>query len=92
MEYTGNHFSFTNGDLVHVVVEAVNGAGLTKTVASSGYVIDITPPEVAFLGDGPVPGTDLSYQNDSSTLSMNWEVADDQSRSLKDRSGSDSGV
>lgn len=78
-EYTGNHFGFSNGDLIHVVVEAVNGAGLSRSVASSGYIIDVTPPEVVFLGDGPVVGTDLRYQNDSTTLSINWQASDEES-------------
>ena len=38
---------FTSGSSYFVTVEAVNEAGLTTTVSSDGFVVDLTPPDVS---------------------------------------------
>ena len=77
--YFGNHFSFTNGDEIVVEVTAINGAGLSTSVSSDGYTIDLTAPEVTVLQDGPDSALDLEYSSSSTAYSVNWAAFDDQS-------------
>ena len=77
--YTGNHFSFSNGDFIHVVVESFNGAGLSTSVASNGYIIDLTSPQVTKLQDGSIGSSDLGYLSSSDTYTANWLAYDDES-------------
>ena len=76
-----SQFSFANGDEISVAVEARNGAGLTSTVTSNGYVIDLTPPQVSYIidGRGSAPQDDLEYQTSNTTYDMSWEVRDEES-------------
>ena len=74
-----NHFSFSNGDRIIVQIEAVNGAGLSVLTNSSGYVIDLTPPQVSYIVDGNNPREDLQYQSSITSLEASWDVRDDQS-------------
>ena len=72
-------FSFTNGDQIFVEVEASNGAGLTRTVTSNGYTIDLTPPQVTNIVDGTDLNGDVNYQSSNSTYNVSWEARDDES-------------
>ena len=77
-----SQFSFNNGDQISVTVEARNGAGLTSTVTSNGYVIDLTPPQVSYIIDGQgLAGArdDLEYQASNTTYDVSWEVRDEES-------------
>ena len=74
-----NLFSFTNGDRIFVQIDAFNGAGLATTVNSSGITIDLTPPELVYIVDGPDPALDLQYQTSSTSIRTSWQVRDNQS-------------
>ena len=77
-----SQFSFSNGDQISVTVEARNGAGLTSTVTSNGYVIDLTPPQVSYIIDGQGSSgaqDDLEYQASNTTYDVSWEVRDEES-------------
>ena len=76
-----SQFSFANGDRISFTVEARNGAGLTSTIMSNGYVIDLTPPQVSYIIDGLGSGSgdDLEYQTDNSTYTVSWSVRDEES-------------
>ena len=76
-----SQFSFTNGDQISVTVEARNGAGLTSTVISDGYTIDLTPPQVSYIidGRGSASSDDLEYQTSNSTYDVSWDVRDEES-------------
>lgn len=76
-----SQFSFTNGDQISVTVEARNGAGLTSTVTSNGYIIDLTPPQVSYIidGRGSGPSNDLEYQTSNTTYDVSWDVRDEES-------------
>ena len=74
-----NWFSFTNGDRIFVKIDAFNGAGLATTVNSSGITIDLTPPELVYIVDGPDPSVDLQYQTSSTSVRTSWQVRDNQS-------------
>ena len=39
-----------------------NGAKNTIERQTTGFLVDLTAPEMAFIGDGPVNGVDLRYQ------------------------------
>jgi hypothetical protein len=76
-----SQFSFTNGDQISVTVEARNGAGLTSSVTSDGYIIDLTPPQASYIIDGQGSGAqdDLEYQASNITYDVSWEVRDEES-------------
>ena len=74
-----NYFSFSNGDFILVQVEAINGAGLTEAQSSSGYTIDLTPPELLFIVDGLNPSIDEAFQSSSESYLVSWSVSDIQS-------------
>ena len=77
LSYTGHTFSLSNGDMITVTVEAVNGAGLSANASSDGYIIDLTPPQTTFLYDGV--SDDIDYSIDASTYGANWMGYDDES-------------
>ena len=74
-----NYFSFSNGDLIFVQIESTNGAGLTVAQNSSGYTIDLIPPELLFIIDGINPSSDESFQSSFESYSVSWSVSDVQS-------------
>ena len=76
-----SQFSFTTGDQVRVVVDAFNGAGVSTSVESSGVTIDLTPPTLTHLLNGPQGGSldEYQYHSNASALFVNWGVGDDES-------------
>ena len=60
-------------------MEAVNGAGLSDTVLSNGYKIDVTPPVLTSIVDGLQAESDLYYQSSTSSLSALWSAYDTES-------------
>ena len=79
MEYFSNHYSLSNGDFIHIVVEAFNTAGLSTTASSNGYIIDLTPPLVDYLIDGIDPNNDIAYMSTINSLSAIWSSYDHES-------------
>ncbi|XP_052095905.1 uncharacterized protein LOC127731087 [Mytilus californianus] len=77
-----NTFGFNyNVTLVHsttiyVTVIAVNAAGLSTKLHSIDFLVDLTPPEIAYVNDGT--GSDVDGQV-SHTISTNWNVVDGES-------------
>ena len=60
-------------------MEAINGAGLSGTVSSNGYKIDVTPPVLTSIVDGLQAESDLYYQSSTSSLSALWSAYDTES-------------
>ncbi|CAC5401969.1 unnamed protein product [Mytilus coruscus] len=77
-----NTFGFNyNVTLVHsttiyVTVIAVNAAGLSTKLHSIDFLVDLTPPEIAYVNDGT--GSDVDGQV-LHTISANWNVVDEES-------------
>ena len=78
-DYVGNHFSLANQDMVHVVIEAFNGAQLKTAASSDGYTVDFTPPEVSQLVDGDDILADTKHQSSTEELSVAWTAFDEES-------------
>lgn len=76
---TWNQLTLRNGDTVVVTVRASNGAGLAATATSNTLVIDITPPQLAYLVDGLIFPLDLDFFNSTDNLTSSWSVSDPQS-------------
>ena len=75
-----SRFNFLTGDSVKVQVRAWNGAGLSTVVESSGVVIDLTPPLVASVQNGPHAAvTDGQYLSNTSALTLTWQASDSES-------------
>ena len=77
LEFQGNVFQFTHGDMVLVEVEGFNGAGGSAVVQSPTVLVDLTPPEVSAIVDGSVLTEDLAYQSNNTFLSVTWAAQDD---------------
>lgn len=78
-QVTWTHFSFADGDSVRVDVRAENGAGRRRTVSSSPYVIDLSPPHVNYLVDGGDPDDDITHQSQRDQLTVTWSIEDGES-------------
>jgi hypothetical protein len=63
---------FKHGVTYYIHVQGMNKYGVNKWATSDGIMIELTPPEVTFLGMGDT-GT-MTYT--ASTLSCNWDIID----------------
>ncbi|XP_062598765.1 uncharacterized protein LOC134260192, partial [Saccostrea cucullata] len=68
--------SFAQGDHIYSLVTAYNGAGLSVKMKSSGFIIDLTPPNLKYIHDTK---NGLSFQSDSQSLSYAWKFLDPES-------------
>jgi len=62
------------GASVYVTVKCTNGAGLHSIASSAMAIVDLTPPSMGRVMDGP-PGQgagDLSYQQSVAAISAHW--------------------
>ncbi|XP_076086791.1 uncharacterized protein LOC143057371 [Mytilus galloprovincialis] len=66
-------------DRVKVNVKATNGAQNTVTAESDGFVVDLTPPELMYIGDGTVAQEDVKYQGSTTEVSANFKFSDPES-------------
>ncbi len=57
-----HHFNLLHKDMVKFNLRTINGALNDQNVTSSGVLIDLTPPLLDQLGDGPTFGTDIEFQ------------------------------
>ncbi|XP_070573747.1 uncharacterized protein [Ptychodera flava] len=73
-----NDLSLTHGLPVYVTVVAKNAADLTAVFYSEPIMVDITPPDICCVGDGPNEDEDLTHQT-SSVISVHWRVSDPES-------------
>jgi len=72
-------FQFSQGDTVLVEVRGFNGAGGSAVVRSLTVMVDLTPPLVSAVVDGPSLSEDLAFQSVSDSLSVSWRVQEDLS-------------
>lgn len=62
---------------VQVSVEATNGATRKNISTSSGYTVDLTPPEVIYVKDHP---RGLHFQTNDHSIFAAWKFADEESQ------------
>lgn len=67
---------------MQVTVDSENGATLHNESKSTGYVIDLTPPDVVYLKDHP---ENLRYQTSDSQMYAHWQFEDEESDVLEYR-------
>ena len=60
-ELTVHHLHLHHGDRVRSSVTASNGAQNSVTAFSPGFILDLTPPIMHELSDGPVPGKNIHF-------------------------------
>ena len=58
-------------------MEAVNGATRTSSSDSTGFIVDLTQPEVIFLKNHP---DGLLYQANDSSIYASWQFSDIESK------------
>ncbi|XP_070572874.1 uncharacterized protein [Ptychodera flava] len=68
----------TSGLPIYITVVAKNAADLTAVFYSEPIMVDITPPQLCCVGDGPNEDEDLTHQT-SSVISVHWRVSDPES-------------
>lgn len=68
--------SLNHNSTIYVTVVATNLAGVSTKVGFTPIVVDMTPPVISALNDGP--GEDRDYQT-SYTIEANWNFADNES-------------
>ncbi|KAL8561568.1 hypothetical protein ACOMHN_024804 [Nucella lapillus] len=69
--------SVTHGSSLHVTVLARNAAGMTSVAYSLPLTVDMTPPDIVDLWDGP-SGEEVDFQT-SQVVSARWTVSDAES-------------
>ncbi|XP_076086943.1 uncharacterized protein LOC143057517 [Mytilus galloprovincialis] len=73
------NFQFQHKDRVKIDLRTTNGAHNSIVNSTDGYVVDLTPPELLYLGDGMVQDKDLEFQSDAKNLSCNFKFIDEES-------------
>ncbi|XP_070573544.1 uncharacterized protein [Ptychodera flava] len=63
---------------IYITVVVHNAADLHTAIYSDPYLIDLTPPVMCCLRDGPNAAVDAVYQT-SSVISVHWNVSDQES-------------
>ncbi|XP_072034301.1 uncharacterized protein [Amphiura filiformis] len=71
-----HHFNLLHNDFIHVNLRTINGAGNHIDVESNGYRVDLTPPVLEALGDGPDINVDIEYQTYTDRISVHWNYED----------------
>lgn len=56
------NFHFEHKDRVKLVVRTTNGALNSIVNETDGYIVDLTPPKLIYLGDGSIQHKDLEFQ------------------------------
>ena len=56
------NFHLEHKDMIKSVVTGINGALNDVQNTTDGFVVDLTPPLLHHLADGPIDGLDISYQ------------------------------
>ncbi|VDI73733.1 Hypothetical predicted protein, partial [Mytilus galloprovincialis] len=73
------NFHFEHKDRVKLVVRTTNGALNSIVNETDGYIVDLTPPKLIYLGDGSIQYKDLEFQSDTTSLSSNFKFIDEES-------------
>ncbi|XP_048250793.1 uncharacterized protein LOC124111176 [Haliotis rufescens] len=78
-EVEWHNFRLSHRDVVKTKLQAVNNALGSIEDSTNGFVVDLTPPRMAFLGDGSDAGRDADFQFSASTVEANFRFYDDES-------------
>ena len=73
------HCSMLHGRTYYSTVFAWNWAGLNCSVSSDGFTIDLSPPIILYVRDGPKGMGDLKTQQSRIFLQANWDAYDTDS-------------
>ncbi|XP_070573737.1 uncharacterized protein [Ptychodera flava] len=68
----------TSGLPIYVTVVAKNAADLAAVFYSEPTTVDVTPPQLCCIGDGPNEDEDLTHQT-LSVISVHWRASDPES-------------
>ncbi|KAK3612515.1 hypothetical protein CHS0354_024486 [Potamilus streckersoni] len=73
------NFHLHHKDRVKSTVRAVNGAINPVERDTDDFIVDLTPPNLLYLGDGNNDKSDIEFQVNNSTLSVNFKFVDEES-------------
>jgi hypothetical protein len=77
--FTWHHFNLAHKLHVKTKLRATNGAYNTDNADTNGFIVDLTPPELDYIGDGVTPRTDIFFQSNSDSMSVNFGFQDKES-------------
>ena len=72
-------FNFGHGDQYRVHLRAMNGAHGFTDVSTNGVVVDHTPPDLQYIGDGARTGEDKAFFSSPTALAANVAFEDPES-------------
>ncbi|VDI67222.1 Hypothetical predicted protein [Mytilus galloprovincialis] len=73
------NFHFQHKDRVKLYLRTTNGAINSIVNETDGYIVDLTPPKLVYLGDGLAQHEDLEFQSNTTMLSSNFKFIDEES-------------
>ncbi|XP_048258679.1 uncharacterized protein LOC124137747 [Haliotis rufescens] len=74
-----HNFHLNHQDVVKTKLKTINNALGTVEQTTDGFVVDLTPPRMVFLGDGREQGKDAEFQLSNTTVEANFEFIDEES-------------
>ncbi|XP_048258717.1 uncharacterized protein LOC124137708 isoform X1 [Haliotis rufescens] len=74
-----HNFHLNHQDVVKTKLKTINNALGTVEQTTDGFVVDLTPPRMVFLGDGREQNKDVEFQLSSTTVEANFQFKDDES-------------
>ncbi|XP_046562951.1 uncharacterized protein LOC124271844 [Haliotis rubra] len=74
-----HNFHLNHQDIVKTKLKTINNALGSVEQTTDGFVVDLTPPRMVFLGDGREQNKDTEFQTSSTTVEANFQFKDDES-------------
>ncbi|XP_048258676.1 uncharacterized protein LOC125384201 [Haliotis rufescens] len=74
-----HNFHLNHQDVVKTKLKTINNALGTVEQTTDGFVVDLTPPRMVFLGDGREQNKDAEFQISGTTVEANFKFKDDES-------------
>ncbi|KAK3101942.1 hypothetical protein FSP39_007535 [Pinctada imbricata] len=72
------NFDLSHRDQVKSELMTINGATTALTVYTSGFILDLTRPDLKYLRDG-LTSTDREFQSNTDSLSVSFKYVDEES-------------
>ncbi|XP_046574117.1 uncharacterized protein LOC124282192 [Haliotis rubra] len=72
-------FHLNHQDIVKTKLKTINNALGSVEQTTDGFVVDLIPPRMVFLGDGREQNKDTDFQTSTTTVEANFRFKDDES-------------
>ncbi|XP_064646203.1 uncharacterized protein LOC135499389 [Lineus longissimus] len=75
---TWHHFHLHHRDIIKSKLRTTNGALNFIESETNSFVVDLTPPNLIYLNDGPTAEVDIDYSSNDN-MAANWDFHDEES-------------